>query len=216
MARRGCNMIWPNELVRKAVATRRGTEPRCHSSHRSGDRPAHGSQRREPYGTGQAAPAGSRMLRSHPEPPGLRQVPCAPLVCARMRSSSAAGGSGRACAASPAKPPRAARRPATGCTARTRPYAHRSAPADRRPACRPARRPASPRTARTARCRWPGCRLSCPRTAKPSGCRNVCSSATYTTCPSIRCKSLASSPRPRLIRLFTVPSGMRSTCAISL
>ena len=38
----------------------------------------------------------------------------------------------------------------------------------------------------------------------------------YITCLSIRCKSLASSPRPRLMRLLTVPSGMRRTVAISL
>ena len=38
----------------------------------------------------------------------------------------------------------------------------------------------------------------------------------YTTCLSIRCRSLASSPRPRLMRLLTVPSGMRRTCDISL
>ena len=51
---------------------------------------------------------------------------------------------------------------------------------------------------------------------KTFGLPNCLLSATYTTCPSIRCNSLASSPRPRLMRLFTVPSGMRSTCAISL
>ena len=38
----------------------------------------------------------------------------------------------------------------------------------------------------------------------------------WTTCPSLCCNSFPSSPRPRLIRLFTVPSGIFSTAAISL
>ena len=159
------------------------------------------------------APSAAAAAQLSPIKPALHHGRrLAPLVWARIRSISRAEGSGRGVfSISSQAAPRCASasislQPAHVDTCAVEPRLVRLTPGSR-----PARPPASPRTRCTA------APSVFPRSFPPlSNSSNWNRFATYTTCPSIRCNSLASSPRPRLIRLFTVPSGIFSTSAISL